>query len=127
VYHNHTDFFGTRLGAVPASHSFDTETKLDTLLRDPDMISVRQLSVEMGMSEARVSRLCRRSFGVTPKLLLRSYRFTRMLAQLDVRPYSEWRDFLDPQYVDQSHFIREFRFFTGLTPSAYLARLDLAA
>jgi hypothetical protein len=41
-----------------------------------------------------------------PKSLLRRQRFLRMLGTLHVRPYSEWGDFLDPQYVDQSHMVR---------------------
>jgi hypothetical protein len=44
-----------------------------------------------------------------------------MLGTLHFRPYEEWRDFLDPLYVDQSHFIRDFHRFMNMSPSHYLA------
>jgi methylphosphotriester-DNA--protein-cysteine methyltransferase len=45
----------------------------------------------------------------------------RMLGALQARPYSEWPDYIDPQYVDQSHMIRDFKYFMGMSPRQYLA------
>jgi hypothetical protein len=65
--------------------------------------------------------LSKRGFGFPPKLLLRRQRFLRMLGTLHARPYDEWPDFIDPQYVDQSHMIRDFGFFLGMPPRRYFA------
>ena len=94
---------------------------LHRLLNDPESDAVEQLCAQLGLSSARLSRLCRTGFGFTPKLLLRRQRFLRILGALHSRPYGEWRDFVDPQYSDQSHMIREFKYFMGLSPSQYLA------
>jgi methylphosphotriester-DNA--protein-cysteine methyltransferase len=94
---------------------------IEKLLENPEMMTVGQLCAATGISHARLIRLCRRAFGFPPKFLLRRARFQRMLAAIDARPYQEWRDFIDPQYVDQSHLIRDFHYFLGMPPSRYAA------
>jgi AraC-like DNA-binding protein len=95
---------------------------LERWITDPDAMTVELMCERLGMSHSKLGRLCRRFFGFTPKFLLRRARFTRMLEQLNLRPYQEWRTFLDARYVDQSHFIRDFHAFMGMTPSRYLAQ-----
>ena len=97
----------------------DSASRLRAWIEHPDTASVDQLIVALGMSHSRLARLSRRVFGDTPKLLIRRARLLRMLAIMQVRPYREWRDFLDWRYVDQSHFIRDFRDFLGMAPSEY--------
>lgn len=94
---------------------------LQHMLNGLDVTSVEQLADQMGLSQTRLARLCVRYFGFPPKLLLRRQRFLRMLAILNFQPYETWRDFLDPHYVDQSHFIRDFKYFLTMSPRAYLA------
>jgi AraC-like DNA-binding protein len=90
-------------------------------LADPDCATVEQIVSDHGISPARLVRLCKRAFGFPPKLLLRRQRFLRMLGALHARPYGEWRDFIDPQYVDQSHMLRDFRYFLNMSPGRYFA------
>lgn len=91
-------------------------------LRDPQIGEVGQLQDVLGMSIKSVERLCRRYFGFTPKVLLRRQRFLRSLTQYMLDPSLKWCGVLDGQYHDQAQFVREFRAFMGLTPTAY-ARL----
>lgn len=100
--------------------------RLAAWIEHPDTGSVEQICAALGMSHARLARLSRRAFGDTPKLLIRRARLMRMVAILEIRPYREWRDFLDWRYVDQSHFIRDFKHFLGLAPRDYSA-LPIAA
>lgn len=59
--------------------------------------------------------------GVTPKRLARSCRFTSTVLAIDVAASIEWsRIAADAGYFDQAHFVREFREFTGLTPTRYV-------
>jgi AraC-like DNA-binding protein len=106
--------------AVPAPRTAQVFA-LHKLLNDPDVNTVEEIGDALELSAPRLNRLCKHGFGFSPKLLLRRQRFLRMLGALHSRPYTEWRDFADPAYVDQSHLIREFKYFMGLSPSKYMA------
>lgn len=95
--------------------------RLYAMLNDPELPPLEDIAGLLGISPTRFARLCKRGFGYPPKLLLRRQRFMRMLGEMHSRPYSEWRDFIDPLYVDQSHMIRDFRNFLGMSPTAYFA------
>jgi AraC-like DNA-binding protein len=99
---------------------FDGQVEsLFQVLIDPASATVEQITATLGLPQHQLVRLSRRGFGFPPKLLLRRQRFLRMLGTLHARPYEEWNDFLDPQYVDQSHMIRDFNRFLGMPPSRY--------
>jgi AraC-like DNA-binding protein len=91
------------------------------VLADPASATVEQITATLGLPQSRLARLGKRGFGFPTKLLLQRQRFLRMLGTLHARPYDEWSDFLDPQYVDQSHMIRDFQRFLGMAPSRYFA------
>jgi methylphosphotriester-DNA--protein-cysteine methyltransferase len=95
--------------------------RISDLIDHPDTESVEQICLALDISHARLVRICRREFGHTPKTLMRRARFMGMLTELRIRPYTQWRFFLDPRYVDQSHFIRDFQYFLGMAPTRYLA------
>ncbi len=90
-------------------------------LADPDCASVEDMASRVGISQSRLSRLATTSFGFTPKLLIRIARFRRMLHRADAHSYTVWREFIEGQYVDQSHLIRDFQRFLGMSPSTYFA------
>ncbi len=88
-------------------------------LADPDCASVDELARRVRVSQSRLARLATSCFGFTPKLLIQIARFRRMLHRADAHSYAAWRTFIESQYVDQSHLIRDFQRFLGLSPSAY--------
>lgn len=90
-------------------------------LLDPDCATVEELGRRADLPRHSLCRLTRRTYGMLPKQLLRRERFLRMLRTMEVRSVREWQSFLDPQYVDQSHMIRDFKFFLGISPSRYFA------
>jgi AraC-like DNA-binding protein len=90
-------------------------------LADPDCATVEALADRLHISQPSLTRLCKRHFGFSPKPLIRRARFRRMLHRVDARSYDNWRAFIDSQYVDQSHLIRDFQFFLGRSPSQYMA------
>lgn len=111
----------SELDATPRSAFDDQVLQLFQILTDPDMATVEQITEKLGITQSRLARLSKRAFGFPPKLLLRRQRFLRMLGAIMARPYSEWSDFLDPQYVDQSHMIRDFNHFIGMAPGKYMS------
>ncbi len=106
-------------GAVPDP----AITLLTAELVDPDLATVADLAERMGMTVRSLERLVRRAFGFPPKLLIRRQRFLGCLSQYMLDPSLKWLGTLDWRYHDQSHFVRDFKRFMGMSPSAY-AKLD---
>jgi AraC-like DNA-binding protein len=60
--------------------------------------------------------------GFTPKVFCRIRRFQQALGRMENRKSVEWANVaLDCGYFDQAHFIHDFRAFSGINPSSYLA------
>lgn len=78
---------------------------------------VSQLAAATGLSQRQVERLTRQLYGIPPKLLVRKYRALRT-ANAIANGQSDWHDFVDECYYDQSHCIREVKEFVGITPAA---------
>ncbi len=75
----------------------------------------------VGLSSRRFADLFREQVGLTPKLYCRVRRFQRVLGSITRRRPIAWSQLaLDCGYFDQSHLNRDFKLFSGLTPTAYL-------
>ncbi|MGY6550941.1 MAG: helix-turn-helix domain-containing protein [Erythrobacter sp.] len=109
--------FERRLAADPAIHA------LNDALVDADVVTVADMAARMGKNVRSLERLSSRAFGFPPKLLLRRQRFLRSLERFMLDPSLKWLGALDCHYHDQSHFVRDFKSFMGMSPSAY-AKLD---
>ena len=86
---------------------------------------VRETAKYLGLSQRRFIQVFRTEVGVTPKLFSRIQRFqqTRTLIQQSVSP--NWAELaLDLGYFDQSHLIREFREFSGFSPTDYVNKFS---
>src|SRR5690606_36426432 len=58
--------------------------------------------------------------GLSPKRYARICRFNTVKSIVDQDPSSNWPDIaFDMGYYDQSHFIKEFKEFSGKTPTEY--------
>ena len=63
----------------------------------------------------------RRFIGLTPKQYQRILRFNDVFAKMQGDQFLGWADIADLcGYSDQSHFIREFKNFSGFNPKAFL-------
>jgi AraC-like DNA-binding protein len=90
-------------------------------LVDPAVATVAALADRSGLPVRTLERIAKNVFGFAPKLLLRRQRFLRSLAQFMLDPSLAWLETMDDHYHDQAQFIRDFRRFMGMTPSAYAA------
>jgi AraC-like DNA-binding protein len=96
---------------------------LPRMARAPHRVTVAQLAANAGVSHKRFIKLFTDAVGFTPKLYLRVTRFQRVIARIHEMPQVDWGDVVERHgYFDQSHFIRDFRQFSGLTPTEYLIR-----
>lgn len=92
---------------------------VEQAMGNPDLETVEELAAMLGLNERTLARLCQRVFGFSPKRLLRRQRFLRTLAEIGDRLDQPLSQLLDGHYYDQSHFIREFKGYMGMTPLAY--------
>jgi len=109
-------------GLLASSRPSEDEDRIRTahrLLIDEEIGAVGDLADHLGYSSRTLERFCLKAFGFSPKLLLRRQRFTRSLARFLLNPAQTWTSTLDDRYVDQAHFVRDFRRFMGMSPSAY--------
>jgi AraC-like DNA-binding protein len=90
-------------------------------LLDPRLDTVSGLAATLGLSPRHLTRLSLRMFGFAPKLLIRRQRFLRTLQAFRQRPDAALSDLIDDGYFDQSHFVRDFHLFMGMSPSRYFA------
>jgi AraC-like DNA-binding protein len=91
-------------------------------LLDPEVRSVAEWARRLGRSPRQLERLALTFFGMSPKALLRRQRFLRSFAAIREHPPGLWGRLIDPGYVDQSQFVRDFRHFMGMPPRAFMAR-----
>jgi AraC-like DNA-binding protein len=83
-------------------------------------VEVGAVVKESGYSHRGLLAMFRRTMGLTPKRYLRVLRMQRVLRRIGLAP---WADIaLDAGFSDQSHFVREFRDITGVTPTDYVRR-----
>jgi AraC-like DNA-binding protein len=103
---------------------------VDQWLTSSPSPSIDELVRAAGVSRRQVERHCKKLYGSPPKLLARKYRALRAAICL-AKGESCTQDLVDDGFYDQSHFIREIKHFTGLTPGkiaedfSVLAKLTL--
>ncbi|WAS94618.1 AraC family transcriptional regulator [Nannocystis punicea] len=90
---------------------------------DPDLGSVAEVLTRTGVSAKRLLALFRDEVGLAPKAFWRVRRLQAALRRLDADRPARGADLAaELGYCDQSHFDREFRELTGLSPRAYRAQ-----
>src|SRR5215813_11668885 len=84
---------------------------------------VREAAKYLGLSQRRFIQVFKAEVGLTPKLFSRIQRFQQSRTFIQHNPSINWADLaVDFGYFDQSHFIREFLEFSGLSPTDYINR-----
>jgi AraC-like DNA-binding protein len=84
--------------------------------------SVQELVKLIGFSERQLERKFKKQVGITPKILSRIMRFQKFLALTKTSTHLTLADAaLACGYYDQSHFIRDFTRFSGVSPVTYLS------
>ncbi|MGD6777268.1 AraC family transcriptional regulator [Sutcliffiella horikoshii] len=84
---------------------------------------ISQLADRMGVSQRHLGRVCHDYMGVTPKLLARIFRFEKSFSHLySQKEEEDFKALIDLGFYDQSHFIKEFKRFSGMTPAEYKKR-----
>jgi AraC-like DNA-binding protein len=105
---------------------FDRHRAVQFALRQfvaaPHVTTMASVADQIGLSPKRFIQIFRDETGFTPKVFCRIRRFQRALERIENCKSVEWANVaLDCGYFDQAHFNHDFRAFSGINPSTYLA------
>ncbi len=95
-------------------------TVVADMLADRDLVTVAQVEERHGVSDRTLQRWFAQYVGVGPKWVLARYRMHDAVTELDQGYAGPLADLAARHgWYDQSHFVRDFRSLTGLTPGDY--------
>jgi AraC-like DNA-binding protein len=93
---------------------------MNELQREDFFDNIENVASRYGISARYLQKLFLQHTGLTPKLYSKINRFQNSLRLLNNKKDASLTSIAyDCGYFDQSHFIREFKSFTGTTPSSY--------
>lgn len=95
--------------------------KIDHSLRNPRFLIKESLPDILGYSHKHSVHLITRMCGLSPKLVNRIYRLKSVMNHPGCLAENSWSGITyDFGFSDQSHLIREFKQFTGFTPTEFV-------
>lgn len=87
---------------------------------------VREVAAELAVSHRKLIEVFTAEIGLTPKLFARVTRFQRAVALAQSAREPDWSELaLESGYFDQSHLIRDFNAFSGLSPAVFRRQRNL--
>jgi AraC-like DNA-binding protein len=102
----------------PLGHHSAVEFALGAFARAESGLTIRDVAQEAGLSQRRFIQVFAPEVGMSPKLFCRVRRFHQTLSLLRPTTPPNWAQLaLDCGYFDQSHLIRDFRIFSGISPT----------
>ncbi len=111
-----------RLAAAPALPRGLTWA-LGRLVETRGAVSIGSLVHGVGCSQRHLIHQFKEQIGVAPKTLARVLRFGEAIERIKRGEHRLADLALDCGYYDQAHFVRDFRAFAGVTPSALIAEI----
>lgn len=94
---------------------------VDILSLNRGLVSIENLARRTDISERQLVRKFQRHIGVSPKFFSRVIRMQSILSELkSVKRADTLNLALSNGFYDQSHFIKEFREFSGQSPTMFL-------
>jgi AraC-like DNA-binding protein len=89
----------------------------------PDALGIAEMNRKIGYSQKHFVSLFAKHVGITPKAYLKIMRFQKAVCEIEKTADVDWtRLALDCGFYDQSHFINDFKLFSGFTPADYADR-----
>lgn len=88
-------------------------------------LSIEELSEQVYISKRQLEREFKNKLGITPKMFMRLSRLNKVHQLLNSGYNLAYTDIAhDMGYADQSHFIRDFKNFTGEKPTIFIKNRD---
>jgi AraC-like DNA-binding protein len=108
-----------KISSPPPDRDHPIERAINEIFLRKGLITVEEITVLLNLSERTVQQLFKKYVGLSPKLYSRIIRFATVFEVMKTQPPA-WMDVVvQAGYYDQSHFIRNFKDFTGEDPGSY--------
>lgn len=89
------------------------------------IIKINELELDTGFSRRYLNKLFIKHLGISPKQFATIQRFQVYYKALQLREPKGWsRNYIYDSYFDESHFIKEFRKYTGFTPDRFQKKIN---
>lgn len=92
------------------------------ILENDGLISVNEILEEISLSQKTLETLFKKIVGVTPGRYIKQCRFLNLMRKYQSNKVDLKSLLYDFNYYDQSHFSRDFKFFTGQSPREYFKK-----
>ncbi len=112
-------FFSNLIMRRTARRTSSYPEALAQWLLDPNELGIDSLVDMMDVSRRQTDRIAKTYFGASPKYLQRKYRALRAADRIRSGDL-DWISAAGGAYYDQSHFIKEFKTFIGVTPKQFI-------
>ncbi|MDQ1090218.1 helix-turn-helix domain-containing protein [Siphonobacter sp. SORGH_AS_1065] len=104
----------------PSEDAASTLLEHASLFHQDVLNPVKVMADQHSLSERTVQLRFKKYVGYSPKELLRFLRFKKVIQQVINQPDTPWFDLIEAfGYHDQSHFIKDFKQYTGLSPKEF--------
>ncbi|MCG8326503.1 MAG: helix-turn-helix domain-containing protein [Chitinophagales bacterium] len=89
------------------------------------LLSVKQLTSKLNTNYKSLNRWFLKHVGLSPKRYIQIIRFKHILTELEQGQEPNWLQLaVDYGFHDQAHFIKEFKQFSGNSPSIFMEQLS---
>jgi AraC-like DNA-binding protein len=117
------NFFMSLIRQLPETYSPVIESAQDRLMQKNGLVNIEGLSNELNISRRSLERHFLENIGMSPKYYAKVLRFNYAFGLKRANPALDWFDIIyNCGYFDQTHFIKEFRHFTGQPPVAFYSK-----
>ena len=118
-----SDLIEALLHSYQATDKNPVENAIHFIIENQGMISVKDICDTVFMTERTLERNFQSQIGLTPKQFSKIVQFQYALEKLSQNDVDKLTNVaFDTGFSDQSHFIRVFKSYTGLSPKAYLKK-----
>lgn len=117
------DFFRRRVAMQARRDRFYFSEAMHYIRMESGQQTVDDICGKVFVGKRQLQRVFQENIGISPKLYGRIVRFKSAYSYVQRHPNASWTEIsYHFGYSDQSHFIRDFREFTGENPTAFLSQ-----
>lgn len=118
-------YFNKLVKIVAINPDYRIKLAINLILKTGGSISVKELRKKLSVAERTLERQFVKEIGVSPKQFAKIIQFSSSLNQLTEADYVNLTEIsYDSGFADQSHFIRSFKRYTGITPKEFKKQLS---